>query len=65
MRVRFERNVCRTSARPLTGLFKRGRLGMPYLFEEVEAFAGDLARGIDDHCADKRAGANLPGALRS
>src|SRR5258707_89909 len=64
MRVRFQGNVRRSSAGPVTGLFQRSGLGMFYLFEEVEALADDLTGGIYDQCSHQRTGTNLSGALR-
>jgi hypothetical protein len=63
MRVRFQRNVRRCSAGSVTGLFQRNGLGMFYLFEEIEAFAGDLTGVIHDHCSYQRTWTNLSGAL--
>src|SRR5258708_3957857 len=34
------------------------------LFVEIEAFAGNFTRRIDDHCTDQRTGTNLSGAVR-
>src|SRR5712672_644697 len=64
MRVRFERNVCRSPARSVTRLFERDSLSMLYLIEEVKAFAGNFSRGIHDHCSHQRTGTNLSGASR-
>lgn len=64
MCMRFERNIGSRAARFIAGLFERDGFRVLDLIVNVEAFADDLMRGIDDYCADEWTGTDLADAAR-
>ena len=62
--VWFEGDVSSASTCSFTGEIESDRLGVFDRFEEVVAFANDLAGRAHDDAADERTGADLSHALR-
>ena len=61
----FEGNVSRAAASLLACEIERDRLSVLDLFEDIEAFAGNLARRTHNHTTNQWSRTDLPDALSS